>query len=155
MPGGEVGRGLLHPIPLVALVVLVINDHVLKRAYPGVITGKLSDFAGLALFPLVLQGMYELALVITRRPWRPSPRVLLHCSILTGIVFISIKTWTPALDAWRYSLAALQWPVREVWAMVSGRMLPPLIPVQAVRDPSDLVALPSLALAWWAGRRRT
>lgn len=35
---------------LVALVVLLVNDHVLKNAFPGVITGKLSDFAGLFAF---------------------------------------------------------------------------------------------------------
>ena len=35
---------------LVALVVLLINDHVLKDAFPGVVTGKLSDFAGLFAF---------------------------------------------------------------------------------------------------------
>ena len=31
-----------------------MNDHVLKHACPGVVTGKLSDFAGLFFFPLFL-----------------------------------------------------------------------------------------------------
>src|SRR5262245_21857004 len=40
---------LVRPIPLLAALVLAINDHVLKRAHvlPGWLTGKLSDVAGL------------------------------------------------------------------------------------------------------------
>lgn len=39
--------------PLVAsLVALLLNDHVLKAAYPGWVTGKLSDFAGILLVAL-------------------------------------------------------------------------------------------------------
>ncbi|HEU5133569.1 MAG TPA: hypothetical protein VFU13_00370 [Steroidobacteraceae bacterium] len=39
---------------VLALAVLLINDQVLKQAYPGLITGKLSDFAGLAVVGLPL-----------------------------------------------------------------------------------------------------
>jgi hypothetical protein len=39
---------------LLALTVLLVNDHVLKQAFPGLITGKLSDFAGLAVVALPL-----------------------------------------------------------------------------------------------------
>src|SRR5690606_8292496 len=46
------GDGLLHPAPLAAIGLLLLNDHWLKAAFPGSITGKLSDFAGLAFFPL-------------------------------------------------------------------------------------------------------
>jgi hypothetical protein len=34
---------------------LALNDHLLKGIFPGFITGKLSDFAGLVFFPLVLE----------------------------------------------------------------------------------------------------
>lgn len=37
---------------VVALAVLIVNDALLKQAYPGFITGKLSDFAGLAVVAL-------------------------------------------------------------------------------------------------------
>ena len=149
------GAGLLHPVPLVAVAVLLVNDHVLKRALPGVLSGKLSDFAGLAFFPLVLQGACEVVLAALRRPWRPSPRLLLHCTLLTGVVYALVKTWTPALDLWRAALGALQWPVRALAALALGRALPAMRAVAAVRDPTDLVALPALMLAWVAGRRRT
>ncbi|RYY36548.1 MAG: hypothetical protein EOP46_05980 [Sphingobacteriaceae bacterium] len=39
---------------LIGLVTLLLNDHYLKYQYPGLITGKLSDFAGLFIFPLFI-----------------------------------------------------------------------------------------------------
>ena len=42
-------RALAHPGSVLALVVLVLNDHVLKQAWPGLVTGKLSDVAGLVV----------------------------------------------------------------------------------------------------------
>jgi hypothetical protein len=39
---------------LLALAVLLVNDGLLKQAFPGFITGKLSDFAGLAVVALPL-----------------------------------------------------------------------------------------------------
>jgi hypothetical protein len=52
--GKILGAWLGHPVTVVALLVLVVNDHVLKAAYPGVVTGKLSDAAGLVLAPPLL-----------------------------------------------------------------------------------------------------
>jgi hypothetical protein len=37
---------------LFGLAVLLVNDLVLKLAYPSLLTGKLSDFAGLFIFPM-------------------------------------------------------------------------------------------------------
>ena len=47
-PALRPSRALLHPLWLGSLALLVLNDHVLKGAglLPGVLTGKLSDFAG-------------------------------------------------------------------------------------------------------------
>src|SRR5690606_28492776 len=55
----EPAMALLHPVTLLSLVVLVLNDHWLKRVAPSVLSGKLSDFAGLVLAPLVLHASYE------------------------------------------------------------------------------------------------
>lgn len=44
---------------LLAVVVLVVNDQWGKSAWPGLLTGKLSDFAGLAAFPAFLQAGWE------------------------------------------------------------------------------------------------
>lgn len=41
---------LTHPLFLTALFLLLLNDFVLKQAFPGGFTGKLSDVAGLFVF---------------------------------------------------------------------------------------------------------
>ena len=65
LPVGE----FLHPAPLIAMVVLALNDHWLKGAglLPGALTGKLSDFAGLLFFPLLVTAMADLALLAASR----------------------------------------------------------------------------------------
>ncbi|MGE3619746.1 MAG: hypothetical protein AB7L84_04705 [Acidimicrobiia bacterium] len=47
-------RGMGHPVVFLGAVVLVLNDHVLKGRFPGWWTGKLSDFAGLAVVGAIL-----------------------------------------------------------------------------------------------------
>jgi hypothetical protein len=39
---------------IAGLIILAINDHYLKSYYPSMITGKLSDFVGLFIFPIFL-----------------------------------------------------------------------------------------------------
>ncbi|MEZ0068774.1 hypothetical protein ABIA32_004808 [Streptacidiphilus sp. MAP12-20] len=41
-----------QPGTTAGLVVLVVNDHLLKQTWPGLVTGKLSDFAGPPQAPL-------------------------------------------------------------------------------------------------------
>lgn len=89
------GSGLLHPVALGAVAVLVVNDHVLKAAFPGVITGKLSDFAGMLFFPVMLQSAAEWLGVA---PWADR-RVAWACAAITAVGFAAVKTWTPAADA--------------------------------------------------------
>src|SRR5438093_11910351 len=55
---------LASPSAVAAVTVLLLNDHVLKQAWPSPITGKLSDFAGLYFAPWVL---ISLALAVTPR----------------------------------------------------------------------------------------
>ena len=45
--GGErrravAGDGLLQPVVVGSIVVLLVNDQILKRAWPGIVSGKLS-----------------------------------------------------------------------------------------------------------------
>lgn len=42
---------LLRPWVVASVFVLLLNDHVLKESVPGVVTGKLSNFAGPDLPP--------------------------------------------------------------------------------------------------------
>ncbi|MFO0695137.1 MAG: hypothetical protein U0230_16370 [Polyangiales bacterium] len=146
--------GLFQPIPLVAIALLVLNDHVLKRAMPGLLTGKLSDFAGLAFFPLVLEALAEVVRHLLGRDARPSARRLALCTFLTGLVFAAIKTVAWAGDVYSVALGALQWPFAAALSAARGRPWPELHRVAFVRDATDLVALPALGLALLAGRAR-
>lgn len=112
---------LLHPVWLAALGTLALNDHVLKGAgfLPALVTGKLSDFAGLLVAPLLLAA---LARVRTEGGW-----LLAHIAV--GLVFSAIQLSVPAADFWSASMGLLGFP----WAITS--------------DPSDLTALPMLALS--------
>lgn len=49
---------LYHPIFLLSLVVLALNDHVLKGLYHNWLTGKISDFAGLIVLPVFIAFLF-------------------------------------------------------------------------------------------------
>lgn len=145
------GEGLLHPVPLLAIGLLVLNDHVLKDAFHNALTGKLSDFAGMAFFPLLLQGLWEGAQSLLRRSWQPSRRALWICAAATALVFSLVQTYGPVTDLYRWGLGALQWPV---YAIRAGEWVA-VRPVQAWADPTDIVAVPFTLLAVWAGWSRS
>lgn len=139
------GDGLLHPAVLASLALLALNDHVLKHRWPGPVTGKLSDLAGLVLLPAVLVAALELT---TRR--LATRRALALACAVSALGFALVKSWSPATEAYRVVWAALQWPLR---ALRAGALVP-LGRVSAVRDRSDLLALAATLIALWAGWRR-
>lgn len=154
-PPREPAMGLLHPVAWISLVVLVLNDHWLKHVYPSLLSGKLSDFAGLALTPLVLQAGYErLGAALRGKP--PSPesanRALGVSVVATLLGFTLVELWGPAERAYSVGWALLQWPPRALWSLVWGAGTPGLAPVTATADVTDLVALPmglvALVVGW-------
>ena len=147
------GHGLLNPLVLVAIAVLALNDHWAKARWPGLITGKLSDFAGLMFFPLFLQAGWEL-LTSIRGSVNASVRVAQVAVIATGLVFCAVKLWEPASLAYEWGLGALRWPLDVAVAWSSALPTPAPRAVSLTRDPTDLVALPALAVSWVLARRR-
>jgi hypothetical protein len=155
MRSAAAGAGLLHPLTLASGAVLVLNDHLLKCCYPGVLSGKLSDFAGIVLMPVFLQAGYELAMARFggRTPSRAaSNRALAAAIAATCAVFGLCELWAPADTAYRVGLGVLQWPFFALATLVSEASLPALRPVQATMDPSDLFALTMAPVAWLVGR---
>ncbi|MDP1821645.1 MAG: hypothetical protein Q8L48_00300 [Archangium sp.] len=147
-------EGLLHPAVLASVGVLVINDHWAKAHHPGLVTGKLSDFAGLVFFPLLLQAAWELGHVLLRQPWRPSARVLQVAALGTAVTFAAVKLWGPAGEAYRVVLGVARWPLDALAASLGGTALPALSKVSLTQDPTDVVALVAVGLALYAGRSR-
>ncbi len=120
-------QALLHPLWWAALLLLVVNDHLLKGAgvVPGWLTGKLSDLSGLVVAPVLLA-----ALLRARGRFAQAT-----CVGATAFVFVLINTLPTAARVCEQLTAALGFGWR-VWC-----------------DPSDLLALPALALAGWLLRR--
>lgn len=143
---------LLHPVALAAIGVLLLNDHVLKDAAPGLITGKLSDVAGLAFFPLVLLGAWEVARSAVGRWSGPSGRALALSVGVTAIAFGLVKTTELVAGAFSTTLAAAQWAIGL--ALAGGQASSEIVPALVVRDPTDLVALPAVLIAGWVGWSR-
>lgn len=149
------GRDLLHPLAVTALVVLVLNDHLLKREVPSALTGKMSDLAGLILLPLLIKGAYEwVCEVVPGRGERRTMPVWIPI-VATGAVFSSIQLFEWATSAYGASLGALQWLPAAAAAALAGDPVPPALVVSKVLDPTDLLVLPALLVpAWIASKDR-
>lgn len=152
--GAVAGDALLHPVALASLALLIFNDHVLKFRAPGLLSGKLSDVAILVVGPLLLQGIVEVFLARSGRPWGPSGRAALVACAVTGIAFALEKTLSPATELYRVTWGAMRWPLDALVAFARGLHAPARVPVAAVTDPTDLVTLPALLAVWWVHRAR-
>jgi hypothetical protein len=152
-PDAARGRGaipgdlLLHPIALISLAVVIVNDRVVKVRSPGLVSGKLSDFAGLIYFPLFVATVVE----IVRRPfkvdkWWATVRLVGALAVVTGVVFALAKVWTPWADGYRTTFGAIWWPVDALTAVVRGDALPNVGRLHLAQDPTDLFALPALVV---------
>lgn len=146
MRGRLASRLMLHPVLLIALLILIVNDHVLKAAYPGWLTGKLSDFTGLVVFPLMLLSVLDLVLGALRRR---SSVVVAVVLIGSGAVFAVIQINPAAAEAYRHFMGVIQYPLRRVFGE------PSFSPVRHVADPWDLIALPALGAVWLVFQRGT
>ena len=131
LPIGE----MLHPITLAAVVLLAVNDWVLKpSSVPHWLTGKLSDASGLIVAPLFLTAVTGLALHVMGKDARLTQRRLLLAIASVGLVFIAVKSSSTSAD-----LVASAWRIAFPHARI-------------VADPTDLLTLPALTISGWIGR---
>jgi hypothetical protein len=80
--------GVITTWPFVlSLITLLLNDFWLKRAAPGIITGKLSDFAGIAIVTLLL-------LALTPR-WSRT----VYLAVASGFVYWKCGWSQPVIEA--------------------------------------------------------
>ncbi|HEV8545045.1 MAG TPA: hypothetical protein VGQ64_02025 [Candidatus Limnocylindrales bacterium] len=146
--------GMLHPIVGVAIVLLIVNDHLLKRLAPGFVTGKLSDVAGLVFFPLLLVAATEVVGSLSGRWRRPSPRAVTLAIVGTGLVFAAVKTSPIGESIYEAVLGAIQWPFAAVVSAALGGTTALPREVELTRDATDLVALAALWVPYEIGMRR-
>ena len=50
---------LLHPVFVISVILLLLNDFYWKYEYGNWLTGKVSDFAGLVVFPIFLTEVFK------------------------------------------------------------------------------------------------
>lgn len=132
VPATGWARDVSHPLPLGAVAVLALNDHWLKQAglVPALVTGKLSDLAGLFVLPLLVMALVRGATALARRP-AAADRAVPVVVVAIAAAFTAAKLW-PAGNAW----------LGRWWGSI-------------VMDPTDLACLPALVASWWWLRRRT
>jgi hypothetical protein len=113
------------------VALLALNDHLLKRAWPGLVTGKLSDLAGCFVLPLFLSALLA---CVTR--WPLARRVAVG-AVVTVAFFAALKL-SPVVAG------AVARALDLSWTGLTRRH------GQIVADPTDLVALPCawVAVAW-------
>ena len=83
-----------HPLTLLSILVLFINDHVLRIYWPSWVTGKIGDFAWLYFAPFTLaivlgcdKGNLGLGVVISRVANKPSgEQVVPELILADGVV---------------------------------------------------------------------
>lgn len=148
------GDGLLHPAMIGAIGLLIANDHVLKAAYPGVVTGKLSDVAGLLFFPALLVAAAELALAVTGRNWRLGRTAVAVACLASAVGFALVQLTQAGAQLFEALLGGAQAVVAGTVAALAGGTPPAAASAAVVADPWDLVALVALVPAALIGWRR-
>lgn len=126
-----------HPIVLASLVVLIVNDHVLKARWPGPVTGLASDIAGLVLLPAAIVLALDAA-----RTRAVTNRTAVRVASVVAFGFAAVELLPAADTAYELGLGIAGWPVRALFGSGSLR-------VAATADPFDLVALPAALVVPW------
>lgn len=125
---------LSQPLSVGAILLLLINDHLLRIYWPSWWTGKIGDFAWLYFTPFVLAAI--LAWLIPSC-WKHHETIVFALAFgLTGGIFSLANTW-------------------PVFHLCLVNLLEVLlgVPIRLHLDPTDLIALVSLAMAWWMWTR--
>lgn len=134
----------IHPIPLAAVLMMSLNDHWLKHQFPGIVTGKLSDFCGvfyLPIFILALIAAFDELFQLNK--FFLNRRSVIATILFTDFLMILIKL----------SATSARW-IEEFFANH-------LFQLQMIQDPTDLISfivnpLTYLyLLSYWANSKDT
>jgi hypothetical protein len=114
----DASSALLSAPSLVAIALLLINDHLLKAVSPSWLSGKLSDFAGLFFVPFVV--------------------------LLPALLLVHHPVFTRALVVVVYAGVAFVFVLLKIDAQTNQVLVDAIqsvAPISVVADPTDLVAL--------------
>ncbi|KQR11050.1 hypothetical protein [Cellulomonas sp. Leaf334] len=133
-PSVAVLAWLTHWSTCAALVLLVVNDHVLKAAYGTWWTGKVSDVAWLLVAPPLLATALGGAAHVAGVRRATARACALAGLVLAGAAFVVVKSSVAGAEAASSVLSALAGPS------------------VVLADATDLLVLPALAVAWAVAR---
>ncbi len=119
---------LQHPLTLLSIAILLLNDHFLKVVSPSWLTGKLSDFAGLFFFPFIVTA--GLSVLLFRFNYKPH--------LIGQFSFGFVATWFFLLKTSPF--------VNSLTSQLSSSVVG--FPTQFILDWSDLVGLIAMIPAW-------
>ena len=122
------------PISLLSIILLFVNDHILRIFWPSWITGKLGDFAWLLIAPFAF------------------------AAILAVIIPSSIKNHTKKVGYLSFSIVSILFIFGNSLESTNRFLIDCLeqvlfFQIQITRDPTDLVALLSCVLGWFLWNR--
>lgn len=142
-----------------------MNDHVLKDVAISHgrfewLTGKLSDVAGLIVFPLLLVACIDVMLrrFGGRRPLAARAQSLRRAVLIATIAgsaaaFAGIQLSSPIAAWYSTGMATTRWLPGAVAAVATGAEFPPVGTVDHVMDPADLIGLAGLTVSYGVGAR--
>lgn len=138
------GDFLLSTVFLSSLAALLVNDLYLKPHHPSLVSGLLSDFAGMVFFPIFLIAVAEFILLFTPGQRFATPLWFAVSSFLIAVLFVVLK-----FTQWGESLYInLVNPIVDLtgdWLSLGTTGL--------VADPLDLLALLMIPIPYLVGRR--
>jgi hypothetical protein len=126
---------LSHPVSIGAIFLLLLNDQVLRRAWPSWWTGKLGDFAWLIFVPFIVVAI--LAWMVPFRLKHRKETIGLLAFALTGVWFALAKTVPAVHDV-----------TVRCFETITGWKASLLL------DPTDLMALTALSIGWYVWRHK-
>ena len=138
------GALLIQPVSMFAVGLLILNDHLLKDLWANATTGKLSDVAGVFLFPLLILSVVRL-LRPRRAGFGQGTTAVANAVALTGVGFAAVKLVGPVGDSYASAISTIRWLAQ----LGAGE----LRPIEVVRDPTDLLVLPVLIASYVVARQ--
>lgn len=109
-----------HPLILSSVLLLIVNDHFFKYKFPGLVTGKLSDFAGVFFVPFFLCAIFNIGKnthsKLCKRPSKSkfNSKQYVGSLILIFIPFVLIKTVPLANEIYQQVFWLIKIPVHNV-----------------------------------------
>jgi hypothetical protein len=146
------GQELATAVPVFGLGLLIFNDAIIKNTWPGLISGKLSDFAIVLYFPFLLTASWSVASAALRALARPL--IGARAGVAPGLTRTRLVI-TMALTAFALSAINVSTRARDIYLQLLDRLdVFNLMPAFGYTvDPTDLVGLLCLPVTWWWGNR--